>query len=68
MPDLPPPDWAKLTEAVYPNHTEAERAALTRIWATNYGNFAPLKAKVNGELDPDCTFDATGPGSLGESK
>lgn len=67
MPLLPTPDWAKLVEATYPHLTEAEREALRKIWATNYENFAPLKAKVTGEIDPDFAFDATGVGSIGNT-
>ncbi len=68
MPLLPAPDWAKLIEATYPLHSEAERETLLKIWATNYQNFAALKSKVNAEIDPDCTFDVTSSGSLGEAK
>ncbi|WP_162179894.1 hypothetical protein [Bryobacter aggregatus] len=68
MPLPPTPDWAKLTEATYPNLSEAEREVLRKIWATNYQNFEALKLKINGELDPDPVFDPSGSGSLGEVK
>ncbi|MBM3763232.1 MAG: hypothetical protein FJW36_23695 [Acidobacteria bacterium] len=67
MPLPPIPDWAKLTEATYPHLTPAEREALTRIWATNYNNFHPLKSQVTGEIDPDTTFDPLATGSTGDS-
>ena len=66
MPLPPTPDWAKLTEATYPHLTQAERDALTKIWATNYQNFHALKSQVTGELDPDPTFDPIATGSTGE--
>ncbi|MCX6610371.1 MAG: hypothetical protein NTW74_05905 [Acidobacteria bacterium] len=66
MPLPPTPDWAKLTSATYPHLTDAEREALTKIWATNYQNFLPLKSLINGELDPDSTFDPIATGSTGE--
>jgi hypothetical protein len=64
MAKLPEPNWALLTEATYPHLSPEEREALTKIWAANYANFAPLKAQVNGELDPDPVFDVLGEGSL----
>lgn len=67
MPLPPVPDWAKLTAALYPHLSEPEREALTRIWATNYQNFHPLKSQITGEIDPDPVFHPTAPGSLGES-
>ncbi len=66
MPLPPTPDWAKLTEAIYPHLSQAERETLTRIWATNYQNFHPLKSQINGEIDPDPAFDPIAEGSLGE--
>lgn len=66
MPLPPTTDWAKLTAATYPHLSEAEREALTKIWATNYQNFLPLKSLVTGELDPDSTFDPIASGSTGE--
>jgi hypothetical protein len=68
MPLPPTPDWAKLTEATYPHLTQAERDALTKIWATNYQNFHALKSQLTGELDPDPTFDPLSPGSTGEQR
>jgi len=68
MPLPPAPDWAKLTDAVYPHLSAAEREALTRIWAANYQNFHPLKSQITAEIDPDATFDPIGVGSLGEPK
>ncbi len=68
MPLPPTPDWAKLTEATYPHLTQPERDALTKIWATNYQNFHPLKSQLSGELDPEPGFDITSTGSLGESR
>lgn len=68
MPLPPTPDWAKLTEATYPHLSQAERDALTKIWATNYQNFHALKSQLTGELDPDPTFDPLSPGSTGEQR
>jgi hypothetical protein len=60
-----PPDWAKLTAALYPHLTDAERENLRRIWAGNYEKFAPLKAQLDTGLDPDFRVEAsTGPGKV----
>lgn len=66
MPLPPTPDWAKLVEATYPHLSVSEREALRKIWATNYLNFAPLKAQLSGEIDPDPIFDVISTGSTGE--
>lgn len=65
MAKLAEPNWALLTEATYPLLSPEEREVLRKIWATNYANFAPLKAQVNSEMDPDPVFDILGEGSLG---
>ena len=68
MPLPPTPDWAKLVEATYPHLSDSEREALRKIWATNYQNFAPLKAQLSGEIDPDPAFDVLSNGSTGEQR
>jgi hypothetical protein len=68
MPLPPTPNWAALTAAIYPHLSEAEREALTKIWATNYANFHPLKAQLSSELDPEPVVDLTSTGSLGEQQ
>lgn len=68
MPLPPTPNWAQLTEATYPHLSQSERDALTKIWATNYNNFHPLKSQLSGELDPEPAFDILSTGSLGEAK
>ncbi len=57
MAQLAPPDWAKLCEALYPHLSSEERANLVRTWDANYARFAPLKAKLRSDLDPDVSFD-----------
>ncbi len=66
MPLPPTPDWAKLVEATYPQLSGPEREALRKIWAANYQNFAPLKAQLTGEIDPDTAFDVLSTGGTGE--
>ncbi len=57
MAKVPPTDWAKTTEAMYPHLSEAERENLRKIWAANSARFEPLKEQIVRETDPDFTFD-----------
>lgn len=52
-----PADWTRICQALYPQLSAAEQAALVKIWEANYNRFAPLKSRLDSSLDPDLVFD-----------
>jgi hypothetical protein len=60
MPDLSNADWSKVAEGIYPEMRAEERESLAKTWAANYARFAPLKARLTGEDEPDPVFSVGG--------